>query len=513
MVVAVMSSRDVASCRRFMTQTFGKELGMTIRRRRDERGWSQAELLRRAFSPKSQEGSVDQISKLERGERGNPRAKTYMPYCRALEIDALEIERIRKAAAGVKERGGNWPKLKVETFPSNMSIWGYRHEEMGGALMSRVRAAYSNREDELRLYRGRGEGVYSRTLNDFVLMSSLGRHGIPVELLPKYLAYDVDSTRDCELISFVRHEKEAGGAKIFNSGKIRLCSTPPTRGGRSVYISETDYCSSLITDQLAFQRVYLDGPEKENIHDGYSGFLDSDSGLLHSIENANRMSNQIGASTIAFSRDGTLLLVQQSRKNSQSVGLIAPSGSGSLDWEDVGRKKKLLSIVEGGAARELVEECGLDILDGAGDYRIPSEVVADHYLRTYAFSRMLHRGGKPEFYCIAVLPFDAFVIQKARLSEEEKEYTERTDRAQQIILNFDEPENIIRDEMIAICENMLGPHDPVRIMGDNFIDFLSFPLRHGLELLLEALKGKHSGDLVKFLKEAFNRPCPEIVDM
>jgi hypothetical protein len=67
--------------------------------------------------------------------------------------------------------------------------------------------------------------------------------------------------------------------------------------------------------------------------------------------------------------------------------------------------------------------------------------------------------------------------------------------------------------MIAICNNMLGPHDPAKIMGDNFIDFLSFPLRHGLELLLEALRGEHGAELVKFLKGSANRPCPEIVEV
>jgi hypothetical protein len=109
-----------------------------------------------------------------------------------------------------------------------------------------------------------------------------------------------------------------------------------------------------------------------------------------------QISNQLGCSTLAISDDGHLLIVLQSKFNFQSVGLLAPSGSGSMDWSDIkssGCEDDLLSLVSFGAQRELREECALN--SDIDDRRyIPSAVLP------IAFTRMLHRGGKPEFYFI-----------------------------------------------------------------------------------------------------------------
>lgn len=496
-----------------MAQTFGKALGKEIRRKRESQGLSQKELLTMAHPPGKRgrsPGSVDQLSKLERGYRDSPTPKTYMPYCKALSISYDDVEKIRSATLKLPVDENDWPDLVLTSFPESMVKVNYRYDLLGHALMDKIISAYDDRDDILKIYPG-GEGIYNQNINNFLLYGSLNRRSIQFFFRPKYLAYDKAYARDCELLSFVRHSKEAQGAKLFNSPKIRLCNNITIDYDRPIYLSETDYCSSLITDQLAFQMVYLDGPEKTLIHDGYSGFLNSVDDTLLPLESANRMSNQIGASTLAFSRDGTLLLVQQSRKNSQSVGLIAPSGSGSLDWEDIDKKNNFFDIVETGASRELVEECGLDIIDGAGDYRIPSGVVAAHYLRVYAFSRMLHRGGKPEFFCISVLPLDAFVIEEAKLSKDEKEYTSRKDRSQETIVDFYGPENALREALIEVCERLLGPHKPDQIRDHNHLNYLSFPLRHGLELFTEALKGDGGTELLRFLKSAAQRSCPEIV--
>lgn len=100
--------------------------------------------------------------------------------------------------------------------------------------------------------------------------------------------------------------------------------------------------------------------------------------------------NQVGASTLAVTSDNYLVLVQQGRRSARSPNLLAPSGSGTADWSDVGGERDLQQFVRRFAQRELVEECGLT-----------NEHVA--WLRIMGYGRLLTRGGKPEFFCLAKL--------------------------------------------------------------------------------------------------------------
>jgi 8-oxo-dGTP pyrophosphatase MutT (NUDIX family) len=102
-------------------------------------------------------------------------------------------------------------------------------------------------------------------------------------------------------------------------------------------------------------------------------------------------SNVIGVSTLIVSKDNFVYLTQQSSQNIQSAGLVAPSGSGSVDFADLGKigsEGTLIDLVKYAARRESLEEGGL-----------PLDVSEQFNQVPLGFARMLHVGAKPEFFC------------------------------------------------------------------------------------------------------------------
>jgi len=129
-----------------------------------------------------------------------------------------------------------------------------------------------------------------------------------------------------------------------NHRKIRVASD--SIGKSKVAIQETDYFSSVMTDQLAWNVVCSrkrspGGVNPERIiWDGTSAFIEEKSSAqgwrLMGLGEAS-ISNQLGSPTLAFSNDGHLMIVHQSKDNLQSKDWLAPSGSGSLDWADIAK--------------------------------------------------------------------------------------------------------------------------------------------------------------------------------
>lgn len=119
----------------------------------------------------------------------------------------------------------------------------------------------------------------------------------------------------------------------------------------------------------------------------------------------------VGISTVAFTADSQLVLVRQARLNTASGGLLAPSGSGSLDPRDLSAPGSLQDILRRGMERELREETGIR----------PDEIRAT---RVTGFARWLERGAKPEFFGITELSMSAKDLeQRRRLASDERPYT------------------------------------------------------------------------------------------
>jgi hypothetical protein len=263
-----------------------------------------------------------------------------------------------------------------------------------------------------------------------------------------------------------------------NGEKVRLAADLQLQGGdfQPTLIERTDYVSSLMTDGLSFSlinHVPLGG--NVQLTDGLSHFFAPDTGL-HSLAQSGS-SNQVGASTLAFTNDGVLIVLLQTAANQYSGNTYVPTGSGSMDWADAEYCEdptNLISIVKYGALRELREECGL-------------RRRVQCFLKPYAFCRLLHRGGKPEFFFVALIDEKFDKINKWQVKRAERRFTSKY------------PENIARARKRAIefgttnlPEQIRDIHNQIKQTAKEDHLTISYQLEHGL-LLLEELASSSYG--------------------
>ncbi|GHG62436.1 hypothetical protein GCM10010919_07750 [Alishewanella longhuensis] len=207
-----------------------------------------------------------------------------------------------------------------------------------------------------------------------------------------------------------------GKSYVFNENKVRLNTDllindkqhlPP------VNLQKTSYFNSLASNEMSFIQLSIrKATDLKNsateIYNGLSLFLDPlpDSTYLLQPLSSTTCSNHIGVSTMAITSDQVVIITGQSRHNIQSRRLLAPSGSGSIDWKDVKKHTDLLTLVKNAAERELCEECGIN----------PKNVTMT--TKVIGFSRMLNRGGKPEFFCVTQVQQTSAEIEQDHSDQE-----------------------------------------------------------------------------------------------
>jgi hypothetical protein len=377
---------------------------------------------------------------------------------------------------------------------SELNAWVERSlfdSDIGTTIFRQVQQG-AKPPESLAVY-GSKAGWYNAELNALILDRSLKGEPVAFRLLPDiWLAHGSDS--DEARKRFAIERKLMAGAFISNDRKIRLASDFNSPLVEPIFVQETDYLSSLMTDQMAFVQVRRDATI---LYHGTNGFLEANEDKARLLPlGRSAMSNQIGASTLAFTRDGHLIFVQQTATNAQSGGTLAPSGSGSLDLADLDHAgADFLGAVRYGAARELIEECGLhDRLDPA--------TFARRHIHVFGFVRMLHRGGKPEFFCVARLPFTSQEVHAAMPTRHERRFTEHSESADATQMDVN---GNIRAEVIRVCTHFsraaIDEIDPQRLK-------LSYPLHHALDLLAEtvATANPQAQQLVDFLEGGLRSP-------
>jgi hypothetical protein len=190
------------------------------------------------------------------------------------------------------------------------------------------------------------------------------------------------------------------GAVLFNSPKVGMKSdltVEEIKSGCKVLLQQTDYFLSLCTNEMSCREVR--SRTSNRLFDGLS-FM-SNNGIILDFQES-KCSNHIGVSTLAFTSDGKMVITIQSAESAQSAKLLAPSGSGSADHNDLKQQPKTFqTFIASAMERELLGECGIvNNMDG---------LVKTHLI---GFARLLNRGGKPEFFGVSFLnvPFDKLRI-------------------------------------------------------------------------------------------------------
>jgi hypothetical protein len=198
------------------------------------------------------------------------------------------------------------------------------------------------------------------------------------------------------------------GTVLFNAKKVRISSEPllDDRGMlTAVDVQATRYFDTLITnDSLSFALW-----SKRNHSDVFNGheFCFPNRTIPECSESP--CTNQVGASTLAVTADGYLIITEQGRQSNIAPGHLTSSGSGSADWRDIQGQTDLQEFVKNFAGRELLEECGLRRED-------------IEWLRIIGYGRFLYRGGLPQFFCLAKLRCE---FSSIRVTRSEKPLTNR----------------------------------------------------------------------------------------
>lgn len=239
---------------------------------------------------------------------------------------------------------------------------------------------------------------------------------------------------------------------VFDSKKIRLVEDLQMTSNGELKVVEfqpTRYLEGFWTNEIASRDLKADS---RTIFHGHTLFLHDD--VVSPLEHSD-CANFLGVSTLLIGNGSLLPLVRQSARSAQSASLAAPSGSGSVDLEDIHPGDKTLGqIICRGAEREMREEMGL-----ADDVQIKSQMIG--------FSRTMSRGGKPEFFCVSWLESRN---EKIELSKVEKLFTHHADG---IPVDWGQAPAEIAAHLLKVSASNRATY--------------SYPLQWALELFAEAL--------------------------
>lgn len=238
--------------------------------------------------------------------------------------------------------------------------------------------------------------IMSKKVNSFLRDSV---HKIKLNIIPNrkkellnILKPDAELLKDALLDNYALSRKK--NKMFFNDDKISLTNTPCV-GLTTLNVFKSSYYLSYVTHEMSTKNIEDKTVEGSNRirWQGIKKFpYQFDPALninrLKSLEDSN-FSNHIGGNTIAFSDNCEMILWQQSSSAQRSEGLIAPTGSGSLDYSDYeNNNNSLKDMIIEGMNRELSEESTLK--------NTTLENVADE-TKIIGFYRWTKKAGLPGF--------------------------------------------------------------------------------------------------------------------
>ncbi len=237
--------------------------------------------------------------------------------------------------------------------------------------------------------------------------------------------------------------------------------TGPAPATTRVCIVPARYSDHVATDLFAMRDVRIGAWNRTDL--GRRLFIDRNdrlrdfgsSWLLHAI----------GTSVVAITTDGKIIAVQQSAINQSSGGLLAPTGSGSLEPCDFSGSVDVSfkELVAGGALREMGEESGITIED----------VAEWDFL---GFGRWVEKAGSPEAICVAFLKIDSHEAIRRRIPKQDAPFSLRK---VSVAICLDEPVGSAEKPAVVVCDDFLRGQ-------------LSLPLLVGITMLARAYRNPAS---------------------
>lgn len=208
-----------------------------------------------------------------------------------------------------------------------------------------------------------------------------------------------------------RRERIAKDSSIFNGPGLgwrsALAEVPDETG--TVMLVRGTFFDRLASDYFAAVDTRRDG--SETVLAGRRLFVDRMARLRDF--DASWLFNGIGVSTIAVTSDGMFVITEQSVRNVGEQGLLAPSGSGSLEPKDLGGATAVdvATVSIAGANRELQEEASIK----------PADIAASYFL---GFGRWLNKAANPEVLAVTFLSVDSHELRQRKRRNEERVYVD-----------------------------------------------------------------------------------------
>lgn len=202
-----------------------------------------------------------------------------------------------------------------------------------------------------------------------------------------------------------------GSGVVFNGHVLGMSDDPAgVIGARPIRLHRARFFDGQCSNELC--RLRIKHRTSGELYDMRRQTLIDPTGRLAPLSGT-ELANIVGISTMAVTTDGQVVLIEQSRRNSASAALLAPSGSGSLeprDLDDLGTGWSLQDLLIRGMNRELAEETGL------------AESDIDH-TTIVGYARWLERGAKPEFFGHTRLRVSSAEVRAAVVRGAEQLYT------------------------------------------------------------------------------------------
>lgn len=266
---------------------------------------------------------------------------------------------------------------------------------------------------------------------------------------------DVLATILCS--KWVREQKQ--GNRFFNDPKVGVFSPIRSNAG-TLSLGKVDYFSAFLTNELTAATVTVRrNGQHVPFYDGTKEFpwSEGDSRRLYGLESYDA-ANHLGVSTLGLTQDHFIVFWWQGSNSQVSQRLRAPTGSGSLDWQDMRDTVSARKLLLTGLEREFHEESNRR---GVRAQRQIEESMLLGYFRN------LNRGGKPDFVALSRLN-----VNHVELGPNDDEVEERSRLDRQLVESL--------QDLDALCARLLDEDDNART--------LSIPLWANLLALRQAIR-------------------------
>ena len=255
--------------------------------------------------------------------------------------------------------------------------------------------------------------IYSSKVNKLLFN---GEYDLKIKVQNKVVTEEEQILLASILQKYVMSKANIYNDQLFGQVTDLLVDLPS-----KIVLNKTCYFSNKATNDIVYSK-FLSRSKQSYEFNGYKFSIDSFNHLYDLVDS--NAANIIGVSTILLTKDKHIILSIQNSSSDESAGLIVATGSGSAIIKDYKKSQTFYKFLTTGMERELIEETSnsLRYQDLSFWFRLFCHSTVKKYkkqeqnlqmrlkklfkpnsTKVYCYNRILHRGGKPDFFGITKL--------------------------------------------------------------------------------------------------------------